>query len=105
MSQSEVLRILYRLGGKATLETLANEYNKEHFPFNKDYRQLPILQVKKTLQHDTMNLLRDHYIEKTKHKRTDLAYYNMKNNKPVITFHLTEAGRKRLQSLVIVITN
>lgn len=70
MSQDEVLRCLMNLGGSATLNQLTDEYNRIHFPRNTEYKQLTILEVKKTLQGDTAKLLRDRLIHREYRKPT-----------------------------------
>lgn len=62
MSQDEVLRCLHNLGGSAWHDDLADAYNKTHFPRNLNYKDLPINDVKKTLQGDLSKLLRDNLI-------------------------------------------
>ena len=62
MSQVEVLRCLYLLGGSGTMQQLTDTYNQMHFPRNTNYKILTIHEVKKTLQGDTAKLLRDRMI-------------------------------------------
>jgi hypothetical protein len=99
MSQSEVLRILLRLGGRATIDELADEYNIEHFPRNHNFCELPIFLVKKTMSHDITKLLRDHMIHKEKIKRP-VGYLANGLNKPLIVYTLTSYGKSQLEEFI-----
>ena len=99
MSQSEVLKILQRLGGSATIDELAYHYNIEHFPRNPDYCDIPIVTVKKTMSHDITKLLRDHMITRTRVKKPRAQYQNTYNKQPTIKYFLTEFGKHQLSIL------
>ncbi|MGE5661120.1 MAG: hypothetical protein ACM3X1_02625 [Ignavibacteriales bacterium] len=92
MSQSEVIECLLRLGGSAKLDDLTNEYNKIHFPRNRDYKYLDINTVKKTQQGDLAKLLRDRIIKRTYIKPKGLNPHSLHKFRKYGYYEITEYG-------------
>jgi hypothetical protein len=88
-----------KLNGNATLADLTEEYNKMHFPRNKNYKELAVKDVRKTMQGDIAKLIRDRTVERiiirpsTKH--TNICHGS--SNRLITIYKLTEYGWKIIE--------
>jgi hypothetical protein len=100
MSQTEVLKSLVELNGKATDTELIHVYNKYRFPYNKDFSIIPLQKLKNSLRIDCERLTNSKMIT-----RTIISYDITKKardpetNKPVIIYiyELTDYGKQVIQ--------
>lgn len=87
------------LGGSAKLDDLTDEYNHMHFPRNTGYKELTIMEVKKTLQGDTSKLIRDGLISRVYMKPTKRDPY--KQFRKFSFYTITDRGWKYIKQYKI----
>jgi hypothetical protein len=84
-----------KLNGNATLADLTEEYNKMHFPRNKNYKELAVKDVRKTMQGDIAKLIRDRTVERIIIRQNKQNVYG--SNRIVTYYKLTEYGWKIIE--------
>ena len=103
ISQSEVLTVLYNLGGSGWHDDITDSYNKIHFPRNIEYRQLSNLVVKKTMQGDLAKLLKRGLITRI-YRKPSKKRLHRKTHRIEGYYSLTEAGLDYIKRYNIITT-